>query len=81
MTRTYGDEASKSSRDEMRCEGERKVGEERKGTRRDLTERTMAAWTWAERLGWMIPMPPSEATAAAMADSVTVSIGEVTIGV
>jgi hypothetical protein len=56
--------------------GARKVGAERMGTWRDLTERTTDAWSAAERLEWMILRTPRDAIAAAMAPSLTVSIGE-----
>ena len=40
-----------------------------------------ATWCSIERLRWMIPSPPSRASAIARRDSVTVSMAEETIGI
>src|SRR5688500_17807204 len=45
-----------------------------------LTFSTSRAWFSTERLLWMIPIPPSCASAIASADSVTVPIGALTRG-
>lgn len=57
------------------------TGLDKMGTRRALTDLTKPAWSEGFRLEWMMPMPPSAAMAAAMWDSVTVSMGEETQGI
>ncbi|KAH3683422.1 hypothetical protein WICPIJ_005641 [Wickerhamomyces pijperi] len=46
-----------------------------------LTFLTISAWSSAEELWWMIPIPPNKAMWMAISASVTVSIGEETNGV
>eukprot|EP00419_Tripos_fusus_P056127 CAMPEP_0172800152 /NCGR_PEP_ID=MMETSP1075-20121228/2384_1 /TAXON_ID=2916 /ORGANISM="Ceratium fusus, Strain PA161109" /LENGTH=147 /DNA_ID=CAMNT_0013637995 /DNA_START=193 /DNA_END=633 /DNA_ORIENTATION=- len=45
-----------------------------------LTFMTSSTWSSTDMFVWMIPMPPSRATAIAMFDSVTVSMGLETMG-
>ena len=53
---------------------------ETKGTRRALAARRMEAWVAGSALPWTTAAPPTEAMAAAMGASETVSMGEATQG-
>uniref|UniRef100_A0A0A9FKY3 Cl34483_1a n=1 Tax=Arundo donax TaxID=35708 RepID=A0A0A9FKY3_ARUDO len=62
-------------------DGEKMGTEDTNGRRRDLAARTMAAWAWGSVLQCTTAAAPSEAMAAAMAASETVSMGEATQGI
>lgn len=72
---------AKSSSEQIRSEGDRKMGLERIGKRWALAALMWAACSEGGQLEWMMPMPPRTAMARAIEDSVTVSIGEDTQGV